>query len=438
MVDIRDCLARERCLFLSATEKKEVIGELVAVLCRSVPELQYRKIRDEVLSREDQLSTRISPKLAIPHAQLEDMDRTYIVVGRSASGIVWKAGEKADPVPLVILIVGGKNRHLEYLSALAVLLEKKEVMEALLAARDPAGLFAALALPERKESSAGRVPASTRELFRAALGLAGVLKASSILVHLSPDRLSPDLIPDTKKPGLVFVVDGVTPPAGAESFTILPVPFKGKEASGSVEISLLLALAQGLVKKHDPVISLYGRSDPDAIDSLIVTEMSRDFDHFLSIPVFGQDGDIQLQVFMTLLEITRELAREGREGKPVGALFVLGDHRHVTRYCQQMVANPFKGYDESERNLLDPSMSETLKEFSRIDGAIVIRGDGVLVSAGTYLRPDKPAAPLPSGLGARHAAAAAITAVSNAVSLALSESTRQISLFHGGERIMVL
>ncbi len=438
MADIRECLAQERCIFLSAAKKKEAIGELVAALCRSVPELRSRKIRDEVLIREEQLSTRINPLLAIPHAQFEDMDRTYIVVGRSPAGVVWEATDKAEAVPLVILIVGDKHRHLEHLSAMAVLLEKKEVMEALLAAVDAAGLYNALVAPERKEQPPARGPSVTRELFKAALQVAGVLKASSLLVHLSPEDLPRDLQPASRKPRLVFVVDDVAPPAAEERYTVLPVPFKGRDTTGAMEIALLLALAQGLIKKHDTVISLYGRTNPATLDSLAVTEMSRDFDHFLSIPVFGRDGDIKIQVFMTLLEITRELSREGREGKPVGVLFVLGDHRHVSRYCQQMVANPFKGYDESERNILDPSMAETLKEFSRIDGAIVIRGDGVIVSAGTYLRPDRPAAPLPSGLGARHAAAAAITAVSNAVSLALSESTRKISLFHGGERIMVL
>jgi DNA integrity scanning protein DisA with diadenylate cyclase activity/mannitol/fructose-specific phosphotransferase system IIA component (Ntr-type) len=438
MVNIQECLTRDRCVFLAASEKNQAIDELITVLCRSVPSLQFHKVKAEVAAREHQLSTRISPQLAIPHAQLEDMAETYIVAGRSRDGIVWEASDKAAPVPLVILVVGDKSRHLEYLSALAGLLEKEDVMRAVLEARNPAGLFSALASPDRREIKARRVHSTTKELLAAALDLADQINASSLLIHLSPDRLPGGSLPSLKKPQCVFVVEETIPSPDEAGFTLLPVPLKGKAIKGVMEISLLVALAHGLVKKHDKIISLFGRTDPERLDSLMVTEISRGFDHILSIPVIGQNGDIRLQVFLTLLEIARDLAREGREGKPVGALFVLGDHGQVTRYCQQMVANPFKGYDESERNIIDPSMVETLKEYSRLDGAIVIRGDGVLVSAGTYLRPDKPGAPLPSGLGARHAAAAAITAVSNALSMAISESTRQISLFHNGERIMVL
>src|SRR5690606_16254283 len=117
---------------------------------------------------------------------------------------------------------------------------------------------------------------------------------------------------------------------------------------------------------------------------------------------------------------------------------VLGDADQVANFSQQMVVNPFRGYEPHERNILDPSLTETLKEFSRIDGAIIIRGDGVIVSAGTYLRVDRPVEDLPSGLGARHTAAAGITAVTRAVSLAISESTRQVSIFYAGSRVMVL
>jgi diadenylate cyclase len=436
MVELREYLDRQRCVFLSAAGKREAIEELVGHLCRSVPELHYRKILDEVLSRENQLSTRLAEHLALPHAQLEELEDSYITVGRSRTGVAWEAADHSGTVPLVILLVGGKKKHLEVLSALAQLLEKQEVVDRLLQARNPGELYQALSAPERKRSASG-VSRSSEALLRSAIALAETLRAAALFIHLPPQKLPPSVREATDGVKLVFITDADLL-AAPLPYPVLTVPFKGSESAGAVEVSLLLALTQGLVKKNDTVISLFGRSDPAQIDTLTVTSLSRDFEHFLSIPIFAGDHDIKLQVFMTLLEIVRELAREGREGKPVGALFVLGDHRNVARYCQQMVANPFKGYDEAERNVLDPSMAETLKEYSRIDGAIVIRGDGAIVSAGTYLRPDRPTAPLPAGLGARHTAAAGITAVSNAVSFALSESTRQISLFHGGERIMVL
>ena len=103
-----------------------------------------------------------------------------------------------------------------------------------------------------------------------------------------------------------------------------------------------------------------------------------------------------------------------------------------------MVINPFRGYRDEERSILDPSLEETIKEFSTIDGAFVLRGDGVVLSAGAYLRSDKPAGELASGLGARHAAASAITAQTDAVAITLSQSTGRVSLFKSGQLVLSL
>jgi len=77
-----------------------------------------------------------------------------------------------------------------------------------------------------------------------------------------------------------------------------------------------------------------------------------------------------------------------------------------------------------------------VKEFAKIDGAFLIRGDGVIMSAGAFLTGDAPAGEMQSGLGARHAAALAISARTQALSVVVSESTRRISVFHAGRRII--
>ncbi len=92
-----------------------------------------------------------------------------------------------------------------------------------------------------------------------------------------------------------------------------------------------------------------------------------------------------------------------------------------------MIMNPFKGYDDSERNILDNEMTETVKEFSSIDGAFIIKGKGVIVSVETYLLPKLAAEELPQGLGARHSAV--ITAATKA-----SPSANQPAPFAYGGR----
>jgi DNA integrity scanning protein DisA with diadenylate cyclase activity len=122
----------------------------------------------------------------------------------------------------------------------------------------------------------------------------------------------------------------------------------------------------------------------------------------------------------------------------VGALFVLGDFGHVREWSHQMVVNPFKGYRDEEKSILDPSLAETIKAFSTIDGAFLIRGDGVIEAAGAYVRSGKLATGLRSGFGARHTAAATITENTQAAAVVLSQSTGQVSLFRGGGLILQL
>jgi DNA integrity scanning protein DisA with diadenylate cyclase activity len=66
----------------------------------------------------------------------------------------------------------------------------------------------------------------------------------------------------------------------------------------------------------------------------------------------------------------------------------------------------------------------------------LINREGVILSCGVYLRPRKAGAPLPSGLGARHLTAAAITACTDSLAVAISESTGTVTLFRKGEIFM--
>ena len=85
-----------------------------------------------------------------------------------------------------------------------------------------------------------------------------------------------------------------------------------------------------------------------------------------------------------------------------------------------------------DRNILDEAMIESVKEISKLDGAFVIKGNGVIISAGTNLRPAIAAEQIPQGLGARHAAAAAITACTKSISISLSESTGTVRIWRRG------
>ena len=65
----------------------------------------------------------------------------------------------------------------------------------------------------------------------------------------------------------------------------------------------------------------------------------------------------------------------------------------------QMVINPFSGVPEAERNIMDYGLKETVREFASIDGAFVIRDDGVILAAGRHLKASTEDEELPQGLG---------------------------------------
>jgi len=203
-----------------------------------------------------------------------------------------------------------------------------------------------------------------------------------------------------------------------------------------MQFALLYLLSRKVLEADEAVVNVYGLPESGLFDSIRLTYMDTCFDFSLPLKVKDVASDFGRHVLTRVLKIAGDLAGEGREGKPVGALFVVGDHEKVKPYIRQLIINPFNGYDEQLRNIIDPSLDETVKEFAKIDGAFVIRDDGVIVSCGTYISGTLKDNQLPSGLGARHAAAMSITVVTDAFAVALSESTRKISVYHAGQKIV--
>ena len=195
-----------------------------------------------------------------------------------------------------------------------------------------------------------------------------------------------------------------------------------------------IAAAEGL----DPSRATGSSASPawtgsGTIDTVIVLDLGQEIEMFGGSTAEPLPLDIAPAVFQRILTLASELGLEGREGRPVGTLFVLGDSDAVLAQSRQLVINPFHGYPEDERNILDARLEETIKEFSAIDGAFIVRGDGVILSAGRYLAPvARLDEPLAQGLGTRHEAAAAVTLATEALALCVSQSTGTVSIYRRG------
>ena len=207
---------------------------------------------------------------------------------------------------------------------------------------------------------------------------------------------------------------------------------------GQVKIAIFMALTMGLVSRGDLVVCLSGFTASGTLDTLVVTEVGSEFEMLAPLELEeAPSPDFRPEVIERVLEVATTLGNEGREGKPVGALFVVGDASRVLSMSRPLILNPFRGHPEEERNIMDMGLEETIKELSTIDGAFVVRDDGVVESCGVLLKTaSQEAFELPQGLGARHHAAAGITGVTRATAVTVSESTGNVMVFRGGKAIL--
>lgn len=129
-----------------------------------------------------------------------------------------------------------------------------------------------------------------------------------------------------------------------------------------------------------------------------------------------------------------ELAREGREGRKVGTLLTIGDVNSVLEHSRPMILDPLYGHPDEIKSIFGANMRETVKELAQLDGAFVVTDGGVVRSACRYLNASSQGIDLPLGLGSRHMAAASISKRTDAVAIALSESS-MVRLFDDGELV---
>jgi len=156
--------------------------------------------------------------------------------------------------------------------------------------------------------------------------------------------------------------------------------------------------------------------------------------HRLLKKVLDQVKDIDRTTLERTIWLAIEIAREGREGRKVGTLFVISDEENVLEHSRPLILDPLFGHPDSRKRIDDPNMQETIKELALLDGGFVVSGDGICLSACRYIETSVEGIKLPLGLGSRHVAAASITKRTQSVAVAVSESSI-VRVFYRGEII---
>lgn len=298
------------------------------------------------------------------------------------------------------------------------------------------------------QKTATKAPASTpktqelkrqnRALIKCATEIARKTKACHLFVYIDAidEALLPDPLPKDFSTILVSKSKDYNPVGKLTGCRVIHIPDLKLTRMGLVKISVLLALSGKSIKAEDGIIFLTGKAAMSQLDTILCFRITDESELLTGRGIAEIPEIILPSVFEHSLNIAVELASKGKEGKPIGTIFVLGDEEKVMQLSKQMIINPFKGYERDERNILNPELKETLREFSSLDGAFVISGEGEVIAAGRYLGAAMEGSEIPRGLGSRHIAASGITALTNAVAIVISESTGDIRIFRNGSVMM--
>ncbi len=285
-------------------------------------------------------------------------------------------------------------------------------------------------------SEAGRLD---REFLRSALALASTSDVDHLLVIGDTTIPPADLRGRKCRKKLIYAVtaEAIGQELLSRKERAIVIPAYDYSRTERVKMAIVSALSQGEFKEGDAVLCLTGRIGRH-LDTMMTMRIGGSLDDRVAIEGVKLGDEFNSQVIDALIQLALQIGQEGFEGHPIGTIIAIGDHNAVMETSRQLTINPFQGLSESERNVLDPRIREAIKNFSVLDGAFVIREDGVVLAAGRYLSASDENVKIPLGLGARHAAAASITATTKCIALVVSQTSGAVRLFKEGNIVLEL
>ncbi len=437
-------LAENRIIDIKSKTFDEAIEELLRVCNLKVENhLIKEELQKSIIEREKNMTTYLGHGIALPHLRVS-MKRPYIfAIGRCPKGLEFQGMDEYRELRLIFLLLAGEKEknYLTVLSTMARIFQNQDLIQNLVNTpnmkefrgkikkafsgtisidKSNSNKFNRLILKESAKIAKGAN--CTRAMvfadtFSAGLDLTGLGSLKTVLVTQSASDYFQE---------------------GGAVDSIIAVRSFSKNRLSQMRSAVLIGLSRGILNFNDKLCCIAGNPNSNQFDTVVVIDIAKEFQIIFNHHSDMLPSSVKPEVLERALAIATELAVEGREGKPIGCLFVIGDAKALKPFTKPLVLNPFYGYKDEDRNILNPFMDETVKEFSTIDGAFIIRGDGVLDSAGTLIYAPDFAYELPGGLGSRHAAAAAISKATDCISITVSASTRQVTIFRRGQMLPLI
>ena len=246
-----------------------------------------------------------------------------------------------------------------------------------------------------------------------------------------------DMAESSVKP-VIVAVDSPEDLEGAAEAGLKPLALNKEKAPllERLQHALLEAAADELIRTNGEVVAVYSGFQHGRLDSISHLQLDERMRRLTVRDLQMLESRVPLKTIKTVVDLAAQIGREGREGKPVGTLFVVGDTRKVLEHSNDSGVDPFRGYNRKHRNLLDAKVQEDAKEVAQLDGAFVVNSDGVIERSRQMLEVSHEDLTMTKGLGARHWAAAAITRRTKSISVVVSQSTGTVRLYQDGLLVM--
>ena len=276
------------------------------------------------------------------------------------------------------------------------------------------------------------------ELIRAACALAAK-KEFDHLLYIGDMPLSEDLV-KAKSVARKKLVQAVASEVQrglieAMGITTISLPSYAMPRPEKFKIALVGGIAKGLFSTGEVVLGMLSQRATTYPDTLLVVTIGDAGPNSVDTG-FGVVGTerIPSTVLETLIDLAVSISVEGWEGHPLGTMLVVGDTTAVMEKSRQLTLNPFQGYSETEKNILNHDVRDAIKNFAVLDGAFVIREDGVVLAAGRYLKfEEEEGIEVPLGLGSRHVVAAGLSNDTEAIAIVVSQTSGDVRVFQNGK-----
>ena len=237
---------------------------------------------------------------------------------------------------------------------------------------------------------------------------------------------------------VIVAVDASADLESAAEAGLKPVALNKEKAPmlERLQHALLEAAANEFIRTNGEVVAIYSGFQQGRLDSISHLQLDERMRRLTTRDLQMIESRVPLHTLKAVVDLAAQIGREGREGKPVGTLFVVGDTRKVLEHSNDSGVDPFRGYNKSYRNLLDAKVQDDAKEVAQLDGAFVVSSDGVIERSRQMLEVSHEDLTMTKGLGSRHWAAAAITRKTKAISVVVSQSTGTVRLYQDGNLVM--